>query len=115
MIYGVVILALLVLLIFIKYFFKRKQLKKESQLLSTYGYSTMMESILRNSVILIVSLMITILVCSPLSTYINNFAKEHYYQPFLTADIVLLLLITVVYGTIIVITDNLVSSGGKRK
>lgn len=115
MIYGVVILVLLILLVLVRFFFKRKQLKKESQLLSTYGYSPVMESILRNGVLLLLSMIITVLICSPLSTYINNFAKEHYYQPFLTTDIVLLLLVTVIYGIIIVITDNLISSGGERK
>lgn len=115
MIYGVVILVLLILLVLVKFFFKRKQLKKESQLLSTYGYSPVMESILRNGVLLLLSMIITVVICSPLSTYINNFAKEHYYQPFLTTDIVLLLLVTVIYGIIIVITDNLISSGGERK
>lgn len=115
MIYGVVILVLLILLVLVRFFFKRKQLKKESQLLSTYGYSPVMESILRNGVLLLLSMIITVLICSPLSTYINNFAKEHYYQPFLTTDIILLLLVTVIYGIIIVITDNLISSGGERK
>ena len=105
MIYGIVILALLILLVLVRFFFKRKQLKKEGQLLSTYGYSTVMESILRNGVLILLSMVITLLVCTPLSTYINNFAKKHYYQPFLTVDILLLIIVTLLYGISTVIMD----------
>ncbi len=103
MIYGAVILILLLGILFVFYLFKRKRMRKESEIMRTYGYSSVSESLMRNGCLLAVSFLLVVMLGNQACEKINAIAEENFYQPFLTMDIGMLLmaLMSIAFITII--------------
>ena len=103
MIYGAVILILLLGILIVFYLFKRKRMRKESEIMRTYGYSSVSESLMRNGYLLMISFLLVVMLGNQVCEKINAIAEENFYQPFLTMDLVMLLmaLVSIAFITII--------------
>ncbi len=107
MIYGAVILILLLGILFVFYLFKRKRMRKESEIMRTYGYSSVSESLMRNGCLLMISFLLVVMLGNQACEKINAIAEENFYQPFLTMDIGMLLMALVSVGVIVGILECL--------
>ena len=107
MIYGAVILILLLGILFVFYLFKRKRMKKEGEIMRTYGYSSVSESLMRNGCLLMISFLLVVMLGNQVCEKINAIAEENFYQPFLTMDIGMLLMALVSVGVIVGILECL--------
>lgn len=112
-IYGIVSLGIIVVLVTIINIFRKKRNRKEMNIMHIYGYSPMMERIIHYIFITIVSCIFAMIVMNPISGYINNFASEHYYQPFMTSNILLLVGLFVVIMIMMILIETIII--GKRK
>ena len=109
MIYGLVILLIIFIMMLMSEIFKRRRVMKEKMILHTYGYSIIQESFIRYGMILGVSCILVLLSVNPISTLINDFAAENYYQPFMTMNFLLILVIAVIVGCIMILLEAIVS------
>lgn len=111
-VYGLIVLGIIVAMLVISILFKKKRLVKEKNIMSIYGYSPIKESILRYLTFMILSLILVVLIARPISTSINTFASAHYYQPFMTYNIFMIIGITVFVSIIMIVLEMIVS--GRR-
>ncbi len=111
-VYGLIVLGILVAMVVASMLFKKKRFQKEKNIMRIYGYSPLQESILRYFLLMIVSLILVLIVAGPISSLINTFASEHYYQPFMTYNIFMIIGITIVVSIVMILLEMIVS--GKR-
>ena len=109
MIYGIVILLIIFVMMLMSEIFKRRRVIKKKMILHTYGYSILQESFIRYSMILVVSCILVLLSVNPISALINDFAAKNYYQPFMTMNFLLILVIAVIVGCIMILLEAIVS------
>lgn len=95
-IYGLLISALCLFTLCLEIFLHRKTLKKEGRILKKYGYSISAESILRNGLYAFFSFILVWIINIPLSNFINTFARLHYYQSFMTMDVLWIFVLTLI-------------------
>lgn len=96
MVYGFVVLGILVLMAAVILLLKRRRMRKEMVILQAYGYSPLPECLIRYLILTVVSCLITFAAVVPLINMINSFAKAHYYQPFMSFNVSLLFVITLI-------------------
>ena len=82
-------------------------MRKESEIMRTYGYSSVSESLMRNGCLLAVSFLLVVMLGNQVCEKINAIAEENFYQPFLTMDIGMLLMALVSVGVIVGILECL--------
>ncbi len=108
-VYGFILLGIVVAMLILSILFQKKRFTKEKNIMRTYGYSPIQESILRHLIRMIISLILVLLVAGPISTMINAFASAHYYQPFMSYNIVMIIGITLIVGILMVLLEMVIS------
>lgn len=108
-IYGFIVLGIIGVMLVISTFFKKRRLKKEKNIMNIYGYSPIKESILRYVLLMVISLILVLILASPIATMINNFASENYYQPFMSYNMIMIIGITLIVGIFMIVLELLVS------
>lgn len=71
-----------------------------------YGYSIMQESMIRNVVMTILAFILSGFVSIPFSKLVNDFAAAHYYQPFMTCNLPVLLLFACGMGVAVILLET---------
>lgn len=112
-IYGIVSLGIIFVLITILNIFRKTRNHKETNIMRIYGYTPMVERIIRYVLITLFACLIALIVINPISNYINNFASEHYYQPFMTSNIILLVGLFIATAIIMMLIETIIIGKGK--
>jgi ABC-type lipoprotein export system ATPase subunit len=112
MVYGFVVLGILVLIAVVILVLKRRRMRKEMGILHSYGYSSLGESLIRYLILTVISCLLTFAVIVPLIKMINSFASAHYYQPFMSFNVGLLFVITLITCIIMYALEVLVRGKG---
>ena len=109
LIYGVIVILIIACMYIISEVFYRKRMIKEKNILHTYGYSPFMENILRTSMIMILSCILSAVIAEPAGNLINEFASTHYYQPFMTFSLPLLLIVSSCIGVFMTVLERIIA------
>lgn len=89
--YSLLTLFALCFILVIYYELNRKRIKKEKNILKTYGYSIHLDSILRLGFIYILASIIWILISTWFIPYVNELAKNYHYDHLLQSNLLWLL------------------------
>ena len=79
---------------------------KGKQIMEIYGYSIMQESMIRNVAMTILEFILSVLVSIPFSKLVNDFAAAHYYQPFMTFNLPVLMLFACGMGIAVILLET---------
>ena len=109
LIYGIIVILIIGCMYIISEVFYRKRMIKEKNILHTYGYSPFMENILRTSMIMILSCILSAVIAGPAGNLINEFASTHYYQPFMTFSLPLLLIVSLCTGVFMTVLERIIA------
>lgn len=109
LIYGVIVILIIACMYIISEVFYRKRMIKEKNILHTYGYSPLMENILRTSMIMILSCILSAVIAGPAGNLINEFASKHYYQPFMSFSLPLLLIVSLCIGVFMTVLERIIA------
>ena len=109
LIYGIIVILIIACMYIISKVFYRKRMIKEKNILHTYGYSPLMENILRTSMIMILSCILSAVIAEPAGNLINEFASTHYYQPFMTFSLPLLLIVSLCTGVFMTVLERIIA------
>ena len=109
LIYGIIVILIIGCMYIISEVFYRKRMIKEKNILHTYGYSPLMENILRTSMIMILSCILSAVIAEPAGNLINEFASTHYYQPFMTFSLPLLLIVSLCTGVFMTVLERIIA------
>ena len=107
--YGVIVIVMIACMYVISELIYRKRMVKEKNILHVYGYSPLLENVLRTSLIMIVSCMISAVLAGPAGNLINAFASQHYYQPFMTFSLPLLLFVSLCTGVFMIVVERIIA------
>ena len=107
--YGVIVIVMIACMYVISELIYRKRMVKEKNILHVYGYSPLLENVLRTSLIMIVSCMIAAVLAGPAGNLINAFASQHYYQPFMTFNLPLLLFVSLCTGVFMIVVERIIA------
>ena len=109
MIYGVIVIVIIACMYVISELFYRKKMVKEKNILHVYGYSPLLETILRTCMITILSCILASVIAGPAGNMINTFASKHYYQPFMTFSFPLLLIVSLCTGVFMIVLERIIA------
>ena len=109
LIYGIIVILIIGCMYIISEVFYRKRMIKEKNILHTYGYSPLMENVLRTSLIMILSCILSAVIAEPAGNLINEFASTHYYQPFMTFSLPLLLIVSLCTGVFMTVLERIIA------
>ena len=109
LIYGIIVILIIGCMYIISEVFYRKRMIKEKNILHTYGYSPLMENILRTSMIMILSCILSAVIAGPAGNLINEFASKHYYQPFMSFSLPLLLIVSLCTGVFMTVLERIIA------
>ena len=109
LIYGIIVILIIACMYIISKVFYRKRMIKEKNILHTYGYSPLMENILRTSMIMILSCILSAVIAGPAGNLINEFASKHYYQPFMSFSLPLLLIVSLCTGVFMTVLERIIA------
>ena len=109
LIYGIIVILIIACMYIISEVFYRKRMIKEKNILHTYGYSPLMENVLRTSLIMILSCILSAVIAEPAGNLINEFASTHYYQPFMTFSLPLLLIVSLCTGVFMTVLERIIA------
>ena len=109
LIYGIIVILIIGCMYIISEVFYRKRMIKEKNILHTYGYSPFMENILRTSMIMILSCILSAVIAGPAGNLINEFASKHYYQPFMSFSLPLLLIVSLCTGVFMTVLERIIA------
>ena len=109
LIYGIIVILIIGCMYIISEVFYRKRMIKEKNILHTYGYSPLMENILRTSMIMILSCILSAVIAGPAGNLINEFASKHYYQPFMSFSLPLLLIVSLCIGVFMTVLERIIA------
>ena len=98
LVYAIVMLGIVFFLQIGRICFNKKRLVKESKILSAYGYSNLLENIVRNGIVILVVGIVECIVIVPIIAIVDEFSKAHNYPSFMGMNIPLLLCIIILYG-----------------
>lgn len=109
MIYGVIVIVIIACMYVISELFYRKKMVKEKNILHVYGYSPLLETILRTCMITILSCILASVIAGPAGNLINTFASQHYYQAFMTFSFPLLLIVSLCTGVFMIVLERIIA------
>ena len=104
-VYAGILLVVIVCVLVLYLFAGRKRMIKEKQIMEIYGYSIMQESMIRNVAMTILAFILSLLVSIPFSKLVNDFAAAHYYQPFMTFNLPVLMLFACGMGIAVILLE----------
>lgn len=108
MMYLVLILVILAILKITTVMFKKKRMRKEANILSVYGYSSKLVNSLRLIVLCVLASVISMLVITKLTSWLNAFAKAHYYQSFMDVNYIYILFVGLLACVISIIVNHII-------
>ncbi|MGM9940464.1 MAG: hypothetical protein ACI32N_00535 [Bulleidia sp.] len=108
-VYAGILLVVIVCVLVLYLFAGRKRMIKEKQIMEVYGYSGLRESTFRNVAVMILASVFSVLVSIPFSTWVNDFAAAHYYQPFMTYNLPVLLLFAGGMGVGVILFESVMT------
>lgn len=110
-VYGILIIAIVLCLLAVYAASGRKRMKKEMTIMHVYGYSPIQERIIRLTLVCAVSSLLALAVFDPLSSLINRIASSNYYQPFLSMNIPVFVLICLCVWIVMIVLETAVTGG----
>lgn len=105
-VYAGILFVVIVCVLVLYLFAGRKRMIKGKQIMEIYGYSIMQESMIRNVAMTILAFILSVLVSIPFSKLVNDFAAAHYYQPFMTFNLPVLMLFACGMGIAVILLET---------